>query len=140
MIAVIEQFTEWQQAGPSLRDIARTTRTDHRIRRAVAMMRHDPAGIGDIGAHARQTGLSRAHFFRLFEQATHVPPASSLTSCGLRARSANWCPAPPASPPLANVWASARRPTSPASFVTTRAPPPAPSGRSPAPPECETRG
>lgn len=74
MISVIEQFTEWQQIGRSLRDLARATHTDHRIRRAVAMMRHDPAGVGDIGALARQAGLSRAHFFRLFEQATHVPP------------------------------------------------------------------
>lgn len=74
MIAVIEQFTGWQQVGPSLRDLARATRTDHRIRRAVAIMRHDPAGVSDIGALARQTGLSRAHFFRLFEQATRVPP------------------------------------------------------------------
>lgn len=74
MIAVIERFTPWQQVGPSLRDLARASGADHRIRRALARMRHDPAGVGDMTALARDAGLSRAHFFRLFEQATHVPP------------------------------------------------------------------
>jgi len=74
MIAIIEQFTEWQQPGPSLRDLSRATSTDHRIRRAIAAMRDDPAGASDIGGLARSSGLSRAHFFRLFERAAHVPP------------------------------------------------------------------
>ena len=140
MIAVIEPFTGWQQVGPSLRDLARATRTDHRIRCVAAIMRHDPAGVSDIGALARQTGLSRSQFFRLFEQATRVPPASSSTSCGSRARSATSSPAPPASPPSANAWASARQLTLPASSGIAPARPPARSCRSPAPPENEPRG
>lgn len=74
MIAIIEQFTESPQACPSLRDLARATCTDYRIRRAIAAMRDDPARASDIGGLARSSGLSRAHFFRLFERAVHVPP------------------------------------------------------------------
>ena len=74
MIAVIERFTPWQQVGTSLRDLARGPGSDRRIRRAVAAMHHDPAAVGTMKALAREAGLSRAHFFRLFEQSTHVPP------------------------------------------------------------------
>lgn len=74
MIAVIEQFTPWQDAGLSLRDLARGNGVDRRIRRAITAMQHDPAAVGDIALLARNSGLSRAHFFRLFEQATQVPP------------------------------------------------------------------
>jgi len=74
MIAVIEQFTEWRTVGASLRDIARTLSPDRRIRRAIELMRADPATCPGIDAVAEAAGLSRAHFFRLFEQSTGVTP------------------------------------------------------------------
>lgn len=74
MIAVIERFTPWQDGGLSLRDLARSRTVDRRIQRAVSAMRENPAALEDIGALARESGLSRAHFFRLFQQATQVPP------------------------------------------------------------------
>ena len=74
MIAVIERFTPWQDSGTSLRELARRSAMDRRIRRAVSAMQEHPAASDDLGALARQSGLSRAHFFRLFQQATNVPP------------------------------------------------------------------
>lgn len=74
MIAVIERFTPWQEVGTSLRELARGNGVDRRIRRALSTMQRDPSSVGDMAALAKQAGLSRAHFFRLFEQATQVPP------------------------------------------------------------------
>ena len=82
MIAVIERFTPWQEVGTSLRDLARAG-VDRRIRRALLLMRADPGTVGDMAALARQAGLSRAHFFRLFEQAMHVPPRVFLNALRL---------------------------------------------------------
>ena len=73
MIAVIERFTPWRETRTSLRDAAGPG-VDRRIRRAIAAIQQDPAAIPDVATLARHAGLSRAHFFRLFEQALHVPP------------------------------------------------------------------
>ena len=74
MIAVIERSTPWHDNGTSLRDLARNSTVDRRIRRALSAMKEDPAARDDLGALASQSGLSRAHFFRLFQRATNVPP------------------------------------------------------------------
>jgi AraC family transcriptional regulator len=74
MIAVIEQFTQWRTIGPSLRDVARIWTPDRRIRRAIELMRTNTAAHPSIDAIATAAGLSRAHFFRLFEQSTGVTP------------------------------------------------------------------
>lgn len=74
MVAVIERFTPWQDNGTSLRQLARNSSIDRRIRRALSSLQEDPAAHDDLSALARQSGLSRAHFFRLFQQATNVPP------------------------------------------------------------------
>ena len=73
MIAVIERFSEWQEAGTSLRERA-AGGVDRRVRRAMAMMEQDPAEVGDMAALARRAGVSRAHFFRLFEEGMQVSP------------------------------------------------------------------
>ncbi|MBP1849291.1 AraC-like DNA-binding protein [Rhizobium halophytocola] len=73
MVAVIERFTEWQAALPSLR-MAAGFGIDHRVRKAISIMRTDPAGVDDMTRLARDIGLSRAHFFRLFETTMHVSP------------------------------------------------------------------
>lgn len=73
MIAVIERFTDWKRM-PSLRDAAGGTGMDWRIRRAVSTMRENPASTPSVDRLARSAGLSRAHFFRIFGQATGVTP------------------------------------------------------------------
>jgi transcriptional regulator GlxA family with amidase domain len=47
---------------------------DWRIRRVVAAMRQGVNEGDDIGGWAKEAGLSRAHFFRLFEASIGVPP------------------------------------------------------------------
>lgn len=74
MIAVIERFTPWQDSFTSLRHLARASTVDRRIRRALSAIQEDACAQDDVGTLARQSGLSRAHFFRLFQQATNVPP------------------------------------------------------------------
>lgn len=74
MIAVIERFTPWRSIGTSFRELARANGVDHRVRRAIALMRKDPGATLNIERLASEAGLSRAHFFRLFETSTGVTP------------------------------------------------------------------
>lgn len=74
MIAVIERFSDWQRITPSLRDAASASGIDWRIRRAVKIMREDPGATPSVDRLAKAAGLSRAHFFRLFGEATGVTP------------------------------------------------------------------
>ena len=73
MIAVIERFTPWRSFPASIRDM-NTRSGDWRIRRIAKAMRSETAGPADLDRLARQAGLSRAHFFRLFESSIGVPP------------------------------------------------------------------
>jgi AraC-like DNA-binding protein len=74
MIAVIERFSDWQRVVPSFRNAAGASGMDWRIRRAVKAMREDPGQTPSVARLASAAGLSRAHFFRLFGQATGVTP------------------------------------------------------------------
>ncbi len=74
MIAVIERFTPWQSFSTSLRALAAHPRLDWRIRRSIETMRADLGGDVDMARLAQSAGLSRAHFFRLFESSVHVTP------------------------------------------------------------------
>ncbi|MGL4240538.1 MAG: helix-turn-helix domain-containing protein [Beijerinckiaceae bacterium] len=74
MIAVIERFTPWRTIGASLREIARSNAIDWRVGRAIALMRTNPAAPLSIEKLAKSAGLSRAHFFRVFEDSTGVTP------------------------------------------------------------------
>ena len=47
---------------------------DPRIRQAIALMKQDVMREFDIDALAHKTGLSRAHFFTLFQRNTQVTP------------------------------------------------------------------
>jgi AraC family transcriptional regulator len=47
-------------------------RMDWRIRRVVTGMRANLVGDADTAALAKEAGLSRSHFFRLFEASTNV--------------------------------------------------------------------
>jgi AraC-like DNA-binding protein len=73
MIAVIERFTPWRSFPASLRAM-NTSRTDWRIRRVAEAIRTDVSRNVDVSVLAREAGLSRAHFFRLFESSIGVPP------------------------------------------------------------------
>jgi AraC-like DNA-binding protein len=73
MIAVIERFAPWRSLPASIRAL-RTSSGDWRIRRVVETMRRQLNEGDDIGGWAKQAGLSRAHFFRLFESSVGVPP------------------------------------------------------------------
>jgi AraC-like DNA-binding protein len=73
MIGVIERFTPWRSFPTSIRTM--NTRTaDWRIHRAVASMRSEAGRDAALDSFARDAGLSRSHFFRLFEASVGVPP------------------------------------------------------------------
>ncbi|MBV7410608.1 AraC family transcriptional regulator [Maritimibacter sp. DP1N21-5] len=81
MVSIIERLAPWRDVQPSLRVRARATRApDRRIARALALLREDPAGIVSMDWLARECGLSRAHFFRLFEADTGISPRVYLNT------------------------------------------------------------
>jgi AraC-like DNA-binding protein len=73
MIAVIERFTPWRSFPASIRE-TNARLGDWRIRRVAASMRAATRSDAGLDAYAREAGLSRAHFFRLFESTVGVPP------------------------------------------------------------------
>lgn len=75
MIAVIERFTVWRAAAPSLSEMAAERgRMDWRIRRAIDLLRESAGKPVDLDHVARESGLSRAHFYRLFQRSTNMTP------------------------------------------------------------------
>jgi AraC-like DNA-binding protein len=73
MIAVIERFTPWRNFPASIRELS-VRSGDWRIRKAAASMRSEIRRGTALDTFAREAGLSRAHFFRLFEASIGVPP------------------------------------------------------------------
>src|SRR6202043_2676577 len=73
MIAVIERFTPWKSFPRSIREL-NVSACDRRIRRAAEYIRCNAGGEADIETLAQQAGLSRAHFFRLFQSSIGLPP------------------------------------------------------------------
>jgi len=74
MVAVIERFADWQAVPNSIRDLASRPLVDFRIRKAVDRIKAAPGEIDDFNLLASDIGLSRAHFFRLFESSLGVTP------------------------------------------------------------------
>jgi AraC family transcriptional regulator len=74
MVAALERFTPWREAGTSLRHLARGATADRRVRGAIARMTSAPGSSSEVTAMARNAGLSRAHFYRLFEKTAGVSP------------------------------------------------------------------
>ncbi len=72
MIAVIERFAPWRSTDR--KDCGRSCVRDFRIRRALSALRREPGQVHHMGRLARESGLSRAHFFRLFQQSVNVTP------------------------------------------------------------------
>jgi AraC family transcriptional regulator len=73
MMSVIDAFSEWRSFGTG-RNGRPPPRHDHRIRRAVSFMRATVGAELDIDRLAREACLSRAHFFKLFQQCTELTP------------------------------------------------------------------
>jgi AraC-like DNA-binding protein len=73
MIAVIERFTAWRSFPASIRELS-ARGSDWRIRKATASMRSETGCGTALESFAKEAGLSRAHFFRLFEASVGVPP------------------------------------------------------------------
>ena len=73
MIAVIERFTPWRSFPASIREM-NTSSGDWRIRKIAASMRAETRRGVALDTLAKEAGLSRSHFFRLFESSIGVPP------------------------------------------------------------------
>jgi AraC family transcriptional regulator len=73
MIAVIDAFSEWR-AIHDWRGSDLPRRPDPRIRRALAYMHANLGADLDINKLAAEACLSRAHFFKLFQQNTNLTP------------------------------------------------------------------
>jgi AraC family transcriptional regulator len=74
MIAVIERFTPWRTMSPWLGDMDRGNGLDWRIQRMIQLIRRDPRIAPDVNSLAKECGLSRAHFYRLFERSVRMTP------------------------------------------------------------------
>jgi AraC family transcriptional regulator len=73
MLAVIDAFSEWR-AFSDMRKMTLPRAPDARIRRALAYMRANIGAELDIDKLAAEACLSRAHFFKLFQQDTSLTP------------------------------------------------------------------
>lgn len=73
MIAVIESFSRWRNFGLWQADKPMRVQ-DPRIRRTLAYMRANVGADLDMDTLASKACLSRAHFFKLFQQSTNVTP------------------------------------------------------------------
>lgn len=73
IISVIERISGWRDIASLLRSRPPVS-MDARIRRAIELMREDFGRELDVDTLARRSGLSRAHFFALFQQSTQVTP------------------------------------------------------------------
>jgi AraC-like DNA-binding protein len=73
MIAVIERFTPWRSFPASIREM-NVSSGDWRIRKIAASMRAETRRGVALDTLAKEAGLSRSHFFRLFESSVGVPP------------------------------------------------------------------
>lgn len=79
MISVIERFTPWRTLARSASAItANRDRFDWRIRRAIEVMREMPHDAINLNIIAKESGLSRAHFYRLFQRSTRLSPSVYL--------------------------------------------------------------
>lgn len=73
MMSVIDAFSKWRSFGAGKKG-ALPSICDHRIRRVVSLMRANAGAEFDIDRLAREACLSRAHFFKLFQQCTDLTP------------------------------------------------------------------
>ena len=74
MISTIERFAQWRPRA-TLSPLAQADkhRVDWRIRRALDVIRREPRGM-TMDHVAKEAGLSRSHFYRLFQRSLDVSP------------------------------------------------------------------
>ena len=73
IIAVIESFSGWRDLSTLLK-MKPPVAMDPRVRQAIALIKQDVTHDFDVDHLAASTGLSRAHFFTLFQRDTQVTP------------------------------------------------------------------
>jgi AraC family transcriptional regulator len=73
IVAVIESYSGWRDLHSLLKSNP-TVAMDSRIRQSISLMKSDIAHELDVDALASRAGLSRAHFFNLFQRDTRVTP------------------------------------------------------------------
>jgi AraC family transcriptional regulator len=73
MIAVIDEFSQWRDFN-NMQQARLAQAQDFRIRRAISYMRANVGEELDIDKLAVEASLSRAHFFKLFQQCTNLTP------------------------------------------------------------------
>lgn len=74
MISTIERFAQWRRgAAVSLVASAGKHGLDWRIRQALDTIRKQPSGV-TMDQVAKEAGLSRSHFYRLFQRTVDVTP------------------------------------------------------------------
>lgn len=73
MLSVIDTFSEWRTSN-NLRKVALSHAPDARIRRSLSYLRANVGADLDIDKLAAEACLSRAHFFKLFQQDTSLTP------------------------------------------------------------------
>ncbi|MGH8786346.1 MAG: helix-turn-helix domain-containing protein [Cupriavidus necator] len=73
IIAVIDSYSGWRDLVSLLR-AKPPVAMDPRVRQAIALMKQDITHDLDMDSVAAQAGLSRAHFFTLFQRDTQVTP------------------------------------------------------------------
>jgi AraC-like DNA-binding protein len=64
----------WQQAATARDPRANGSVTDFRVRKCIKMMSESPGAEIELDTIARESGLSRPHFYRLFRTQTGVTP------------------------------------------------------------------
>ena len=64
----------WQQSQPPREARATIAVTDFRVRKSIRLMSESPGAEIELDSIARESGLSRPHFYRLFRTQTGVTP------------------------------------------------------------------
>lgn len=64
----------WRQAAETPRQRAEAAVTDFRVRKCIRLISESPCAQTDLDGVARESGLSRPHFYRLFRAQTGITP------------------------------------------------------------------
>lgn len=85
MMSVVWTFSTWRDHAKPLRTGAPRPPGDRRIQRAIRFMQDNLGGGFTLEDVARESNLSRPHFFWLFKQCTAVSPAMFINALRMEA-------------------------------------------------------
>jgi transcriptional regulator GlxA family with amidase domain len=74
MISVVERYSDWRNVGPARQGATGPMPADWRVRKAISIVRRNPAACDSVDRLAAAAGMSRANFFRMFQASTGVTP------------------------------------------------------------------